>query len=145
MIWFSKANLEEINKRGNDTLTSHLGIIVTEIGDDYIKGTLNVDKRTIQPYGILHGGASGVFAETLGSIASNLCIDNNEYVAVGLNLFVSHIKKGVKGEMLEGVCKPNHLGKKTHIWDIELYNEQKQLISKSTLTTTILPRHKLKD
>ncbi len=144
MIWFAKAQLEKINERGKNTLSSLMGIEVTEMGDDFLKGIMRVDHRTIQPYGILHGGASGVFAETLGSVASNLVIDNSEFVAVGLNLFVSHIKKGNMGEELMGICRANHLGKKTHIWDIELFNPKKELVSKSTLTTTVLPIGKVK-
>ncbi len=144
MIWFIKPPIEKINERGENTLSSLMGIELTEIGDDYLKGIMRVDNRTIQPYGILHGGASGVFAETLGSVASNLVIDNSEFVAVGLNLFVSHIKKGSMGEELTGICRPSHLGKKTHVWDIELYNPKEDLVSKSTLTTTVIPIKKIK-
>lgn len=143
MIWKHTPTIEQLNERGKDTLTSLMGIIISEIGEDFLKGKMKVDERTIQPFKILHGGASAVLAETLGSVASNLCIDQ-DHVAVGLNLFVSHIKKGCLGEELEAICKANHIGKKTHIWNIDLFNKDKQLISKSTLTTTIIPKDKIK-
>jgi 1,4-dihydroxy-2-naphthoyl-CoA hydrolase len=131
--------IEELNKLGENTLVSHLGIEITEIGKDYLKGKMPVDHRTKQTYGILHGGASVVLAETLGSIGSNLCIDHNKQYCVGLEINANHIRSMREG-YVNGIAKLVHSGRKTHIWDIRILNEKEQLVCISRLTMAILEK-----
>src|SRR5688572_21146596 len=98
-IWFHKVTVKDLAPKGQ-YMGTHLGIEVTEIGDDFLEGTMPVDDRTRQPYGILHGGASCVLAETLGSIASNLCINFKESYAVGLNIDASHLRPVSSGKVI---------------------------------------------
>lgn len=117
----------------------HVGIEFTEAGDDYLKATMPVDYRTKQPMGLLHGGASVVLAESLGSVASVLCIDANVQTVVGLEINANHIKTARDG-YVTGVAKPIHLGRSTQVWEIKIYNEQEQLLCISRITNAILER-----
>ena len=131
-IWKKQYSSEQINQYSSDTMVSHLGIEVTEIGDNYVCGTMPVDKRTIQPYGILHGGASVVLAESLGSIAGNMACDEG-FWCVGLEVNANHIKK-VNDGVVEGRAEAIHIGKTTQIWDIRITKEQKDIcVSRLTL------------
>jgi 1,4-dihydroxy-2-naphthoyl-CoA hydrolase len=125
---------------GRNTLSENLGIVFTEIGDDFIKATMPVDQRTIQPFGILHGGASVVLAETLGSMASAFFIDIKTQNAVGLEINANHIKSVKTGGMVTGVAKPIHIGRKTQIWEIKITNEAEQLVCISRLTMAVIDR-----
>ena len=116
-----------------------LGIEVTEIGDDYLKGRMPVDKRTLQPEGKLHGGASAALAETLGSIGSTLCIDTQRYYCVGMSINSNHLRPVTSGNVT-GLATPLHLGLSTHIWNIDVFSDSGKLISVSRLTTAILQR-----
>lgn len=140
-IWF-KDNypLDEINKRGKDTLVEHLDIRVTEVGPDFLKGTMPVDKRTVQPARILHGGGSCVLAESLGSIAANMVIDTSKFIAVGQSIVANHLRPAPEVMTVTGVAKILHLGKKSQIWDIEITNEDGKLICSSRLTMAIIPK-----
>lgn len=138
MIWFKEVTPAQVNQIGNNTMCSHLGIEVVEIGTDFIKAKMPVDDRTRQPYGILHGGASVTLAETLGSYASHLVIDSSKYLAVGLEINANHIRKTTEGEVI-GVAKPIHIGKSTHVWGIEIHNE-KGLVCTSRLTVAIISK-----
>ncbi|MBX9850496.1 MAG: hotdog fold thioesterase [Cytophagaceae bacterium] len=137
----SDLKLEDVNKMGDNTLVSHLGIVITEIGCDYISGKMPVDDRTRQPYGLLHGGASVVFAETLGSIASGYCIDRSKQMCVGLEINANHVKS-VKEGYVYGKATLIHFGKKTHIWDIKITNENNQLVCVSRLTMAVLDKER---
>ena len=117
----------------------HLGIVFTEVGTDYICGTMPVDHRTKQPMGLLHGGASGVLAETLGSIGSYLCVDMNTQACVGLTLSCNHIR-GAKEGLVTGKAVLIHAGAKTHIWNIDITNDKQQLICSSRLTVMVLDK-----
>jgi 1,4-dihydroxy-2-naphthoyl-CoA hydrolase len=139
MIWFKEVKKDELQHVGNNTMSSHLGIEIIEIGNDFIKAKMPVDERTKQPYGILHGGASVALAETIGSYGSHLVIDSSKYMSVGLEINANHIKKVEKGSVI-GIAKPIHLGKNTHIWAIELFNEKEQLFCISRLTVAIIPK-----
>lgn len=132
-------SLEELNKRSQGTLVAHLGIEYTELGADYICGKMPVDERTVQPVGILHGGASVVLAESLGSVASHLCVDTSKQLPVGLEINANHVKS-VSSGYVYGRATAIHLGKKTHIWDIRITNEQGQLVCISRLTVAILDK-----
>lgn len=138
MIWFTKPDLEELNNRPKNNIGGLLGIEFTEIGDDFIKAIMPVDDRTRQPYGILHGGASVVLTETLGSVASNLVLDTNIKMGVGLEVNANHLRP-VKSGFVTGICKPIHIGGKTHVWDIKLYNDKGKITCISRLTTAIVP------
>src|ERR1700759_2442994 len=117
-IWFNPAvTPAHIAPFGKNTMGDHLGIIFTEVGEDYLKATMPVDQRTKQPYGLLHGGASAVLAETLGSVASVLVIDMDKYNCVGIEINANHLR-GVREGLVTGVVRPLHTGKTTHVWDI---------------------------
>lgn len=140
-IWFrDDFTVEDVNARGSDTLVEHLSIDITEVGPDYLKGTMPVDKRTVQPARILHGGASCVLAESLGSIAANMIIDGSKYIAVGQSIIAHHIRPAPEVTTVTGVAKPLHIGKKSQVWDIEITNEEDKLVCSSRLTMAIIPK-----
>lgn len=139
MIWFKEFTPEMLNNRPKNHIGALLGIEFTEVGDDYLCATMPVDERTHQPAGILHGGASVVLAETLGSIASYMCIDPNKHIAVGLEVNANHIRPVSTG-FVKGVCKPLHIGGKTHLWEIKLYTDKGKMNCVSRLTVAILPK-----
>lgn len=137
MKWFKDFTVEELNGRPKNHIGALLGIEFTRIGDDFIEGTMPVDERTHQPAGILHGGASVVLAETLGSIASYMLIDPEKYVAVGLEVNANHLRP-VKSGLVKGICTPIHIGAKTHIWDIKLFNDRGKMSCISRLTVAVI-------
>lgn len=136
MIWKRKFNLEQISAMAKDCMLGHLGIVITRFGDDYLEGTMPVDNRTKQPFGLLHGGASVVLAESLGSIAGYLCSEGEQHV-VGLEINANHIRSARDG-VVKGICKPVHLGRRQQVWNIDIFNEQGQLCCTSRLTTAVL-------
>lgn len=136
-MWFKEFTVEELNSRPKNHIGGLLGIQFTEIGEDFIIGTMPVDERTHQPAGILHGGASVVLAETLGSIASYMCIDPDKHVAVGLEVNANHLRP-VKSGLVKGVCKVIHRGAKTHVWDIKIYDERGKMSCISRLTVAVI-------
>lgn len=138
-IWHGTPNREKSQELAKDTIHDALGIEITEIGDNYICGKMPVDSRTVQPYGILHGGASVVLAESLGSIGSHYVVDNSIYAAVGLDINANHLRP-VRSGFVYGKATPIHLGRKNHVWDIEITNERNKLVCKSRLTMAIV-RH----
>jgi len=140
MIWFKKdLQLHDITPLGKGTMGEHIGIEFTEIGADFLKGHMPVDARTRQPYGLLHGGASCVLAETLGSVASALVIDPDRFICVGLEINANHIR-GVREGMVTGTATPLHLGGTTHVWDIKIHDEREKLVCVSRLTVAILKK-----
>lgn len=140
MIWFKDYTIEEINER-SIYLANLLGITYTEIGADYLKATMPVDEKTKQPAGILHGGASVVLAESIGSIASNLVIDSEKLMGVGLEINANHLRP-VSSGYVTATCTPIHIGSKTHVWDIKLRNEEGKMTCISRLTVAIIPKMK---
>lgn len=139
MIWFKQYRLEEINAINQQTLASHIEIEFTAIDENSLKATMPVDHRTVQPAGLLHGGASAALAETLGSVGSYLTIDTSKQACVGLELNINHVR-GVKAGKVTGTATPEHLGKTTHIWNIRIENEKGQLVAISRLTMMILDK-----
>jgi 1,4-dihydroxy-2-naphthoyl-CoA hydrolase len=129
----------ELNKLSPNTIAEQLGIEFTEIGKDFISGKMPVDRRTHQPMGLLHGGASVVLAETLGSVGSLLCIDADKQTCVGLEINANHVK-GVREGYVYGKASLMHAGRKTHIWDIKITNEQNELVCVSRLTVAVLDK-----
>jgi 1,4-dihydroxy-2-naphthoyl-CoA hydrolase len=135
MIWKKKINLNNINNSMKNTMAEYLQINIEEVGDNFIRASMPVNEKTIQPFGILHGGASVALAETIGSVASNLCLNDDHY-AVGLDINANHIKS-VKDSFVEAITKPIHLGRSTHVWEIKITQNDK-LICISRLTTAVL-------
>ena len=137
-IWFKKdLTLEQMNKFSKNTLVSHIGIELTKLGVDTLEGTMPVDERTFQPARLLHGGASCVLAETLGSIAANMCIDTNEKMAVGQHIEATHIRSATKG-LVRGVAKQIYMGRSSQTWRIEIYNDDNKLICDSKIIMAII-------
>jgi 1,4-dihydroxy-2-naphthoyl-CoA hydrolase len=140
MIWFNKTiQLADIVDFGKGTMSEHLGMQFAELGDNYLKVTMPVDHRTMQPYGLLHGGASVALAETIGSVASALVIDHSKWLCVGLEINANHIRS-TKAGLVTGTCTPIHIGASTHVWDIKIHDEQNKLICICRLTVAILKR-----
>lgn len=140
MIWFNKSiQAHELQPLGRNTIAEQIGIEFTEIGPDFLKGRMPVDHRTHQPYGLLHGGASCVLAETLGSVASALVIDQSKFICVGLEINANHIR-GVRTGFVTGTASPIHIGATTHVWDIKILDEKEKLVCISRLTVAILPK-----
>ena len=137
-IWFHEnIDLKEMRKFSEKTLVSHLGIELTRITDDSLEGTMPVDERTFQPARLLHGGASCVLAETLGSIAANLCIDTSEKMAVGQHIDATHVRSATKGHV-RGVAKAIFLGRTSQTWRIEIFNDDNKLICDSKIVMAIV-------
>ena len=135
-IWIKEFEIEELNLFSKESIVGNVGIEFLEKGEDFISATMPVDKRTKQPLGILHGGASVVLAETLGSTASYMTLEDSSY-SVGLEIKANHLKSVAKGRV-KGVVKPVHLGKTTQVWDISIENEKSELICVSRLTMLVL-------
>jgi 1,4-dihydroxy-2-naphthoyl-CoA hydrolase len=141
-IWFNPAvTAKDLRPLGTNTMGDHIGIEFTEIGDNYLKAKMPVDHRTQQPYGLLHGGASAALAETMGSIASALVIDQSRYNCMGLEINANHIR-GVKEGYVFGTALPLHIGRSTHVWDIKIYDQWEKLVCVSRLTVAILPKQR---
>ncbi len=139
-IWFDKdLSIDKLNAFGPGTIAEHLGIEWVELGNDFLSARMPVDDRTRQPYGLLHGGASCVLAETIGSVASAMIVDHTKLVCVGLEINANHIRSAREG-WVTGVCTPLHLGGTTHVWDIRIYDELKKMICISRLTVAVIPK-----
>ena len=137
-IWFKKPDADYINEKLNiDTIDQHLGIIISEVGDDFIKGTMPADSRTCQPFGIVHGGASVVLAESLGSIAGCHVVDHNQYRCVGQDVSATHIRP-VSAGLVSGIAKPVHLGKRSQVWQIKLSDDSDRLTCMVRLILAII-------
>lgn len=134
-------SIEEMNDRFINNIGTHLGLEFVEITGESLTGTMPVDDRTRQPYGILHGGASVVLAETLGSVASNLIVWEDGNIGVGMEVNANHLRP-VRDGYVRGVCTPVHIGAKTHVWDIKIYEKHGKLSCISRLTVAIVPRQK---
>ncbi len=140
MIWKNKPSTEQLNKMCKETVIENLGIIFTEVGDDYLTATMPVDRRTVQPFKILHGGSSCVLSESLGSIAAHFCVDQSRFFPIGLDINANHIKAAQFGEKVSGTASPIHVGKSTHVWEIKIKNEGGELICISRLTMSVIAK-----
>ena len=138
-IWFAEPSLPALNALAKDTLIEHLAIEITAIGDDFITAKMPVDRRTVQPFGLLHGGASVVLAETLGSIAAMLCVNSAEKVCVGLEVNANHVRAARSGSVV-GTVRPVHVGNSTQIWQTHIVDEKERLVCISRLTVAVLDR-----
>lgn len=140
-IWYKTPVLSEINLLNKNTLGDNLGIEFTEAGTDYLVATMPVDERTKQPFGLLHGGANVALAETLGSVASLMAVNNEIFIGVGVEINANHIKAVFSGKV-KGVCSPLNVSGKNHVWDIKIYNDANELTCVSRFTCTIIPKNK---
>ena len=138
-IWSTTPSLEDMQARTKNTLVEHLGIEILEVGDDFLCGRMPVDTRTIQPAGILHGGASVVLAETLGSIAANYCLKKPDTMGVGLEVNANHVRPMQSG-WVYGIARPLHIGGSTQLWEIRIEDENARLVCMSRLTMAVVPR-----
>ena len=129
--------LEALNALSRGTAMEPLGIVFTDIGADYLRGTMPVDARTRQPYGLLHGGASVLLAETLGSTAGGLCVDEGQGV-VGIEINANHLV-GVREGLVTGTARPLHVGRSTQVWEIRIEDERGRLACVSRLTLAVIP------
>lgn len=136
-IWFRPTTVEALNARSRETLVDHIGIAYTAIGEDYLQARMPVDRRTVQPAGILHGGASLVLAETLGSVAAYLCLDPDQNTAVGMEINANHVRAVREGHVT-GTVTPLHLGRSTQIWQIHIRDDDDRLVCISRITLAVL-------
>lgn len=143
-IWQRQPTVDELNQFSQNTLGSHLGIEMLEIGDDFISARMPVDERTVQPFGILHGGASVALAETLGSVAGTLCIDTDRNIIVGLEINANHVRAvplvPSQHRWVVGTTRPVHLGGLTQVWQTHIRDEQERLVCLSRLTIAVLDK-----
>ncbi|MDQ3050315.1 MAG: hotdog fold thioesterase [Bacteroidota bacterium] len=137
MIWHKNYLQEEIKFLSRNNMLEHLGIEITDLGDDYIKGRMPVDHRTVQPMNILHGGASVALAESLGSIGAYLTVDPEKYHCVGMEINANHLRP-VSSGFVYGTAKPLHIGGKTQVWSIEIVNENNKLVCISRITMAVV-------
>jgi len=134
-----KVTVEMLNNMNKNTIVEHIGIEYTDMGEDFIAAKMPVDKRTHQPMGLLHGGASVVLAETLGSVAAAMCINNDKQYCVGLEINANHIR-GVRAGYVYGITKPLHIGRKTQVWEIKITNDAGKLVCVSRITMAVLDK-----
>lgn len=139
MIFPPDLSLDSLNQTGKNTMTDFLDIRFTQIGEDFLEATMPVSDKTKQPLGLLHGGANVVLAETLGSVAATLTVDTNRQHCVGLEINANHLKS-VRDGLVRGVTKPIHLGKKTQVWEIKIYNSHDELTCISRITMAIIDK-----
>jgi len=137
-IWRTTATPEELNERGSRTMPGFLGIRVTEIGPDFLRATMPVNERTHQPFGVLHGGASVALAETVGSLAAMLSVDPN-YMVLGQDINANHLRS-ISSGLVVATARPFHLGRSSHVWHIEIRDEQERLVCVSRLTMAVVER-----
>jgi 1,4-dihydroxy-2-naphthoyl-CoA hydrolase len=131
--------VQHLNQLSANTMVSHLGITFTEVGQDFLVARMPVDSRTHQPLGLLHGGASVALAETLGSVAAHICVDQSTQYCVGLEINANHIK-GIKSGFVNGRTTAVHVGKRTHVWEIKITNDEGALICLSRITMAVIDK-----
>ncbi|MBG6244507.1 thioesterase [Candidatus Symbiopectobacterium sp. 'North America'] len=136
MLWRRTVTLDQLNQQSQGCMVEHVGIRYTAINDDLLEGTLPVDGRTRQPFGLLHGGASVVLAESLGSVAGYLCTEGEQRV-VGMEINANHLRAVTSGEV-RGVCRALHVGRRNQVWQIDIYDEQGRMCCTSRLTTAVV-------
>lgn len=140
-IWFRQFNVEELGSFQHGTMGEHLGIEVTDIGEDYLEARMPVDHRTVQPDRILHGGASVALAETLGSVGGTMCVDRESFRIVGVEINANHLRPAMTG-YVTGRASPIHLGRRTQVWNIEIRDDRKRLVCVSRLTIAVIERER---
>jgi len=138
-IWRSALSPEQLTDIGQRTLPGYLGIRVTEVGEDFVRGTMPVNEHTHQPFGVLHGGASVALAETIGSLASMMCVDTSEQLCLGQDINANHLRPVSSGSVT-ATARAFHLGGRSHVWHIEIRDESERLVCVSRLTMAVIER-----
>ncbi|MBX3693959.1 MAG: hotdog fold thioesterase [Steroidobacteraceae bacterium] len=141
-IWFRQPTLEQLNALSANTLVSHLDMRFIEIGDDFLRGTMPVDARTHQPYGVLHGGASVALAETLASTAAACCVDTARYICLGQEINANHLRAVTSG-LVTGTTRPYHIGARSQVWGIEIRDAAGHLSCISRITMATVERRRV--
>ena len=143
-IWHSKNtfSLDKINKLNQNTAIGYLDIKITDIGDDFIQGTMPVNEKTIQPQGLLHGGASLTLAESLASLGAGLCVDMSKYNVVGQGINANHLRSATEG-LVTGIAKPVHIGRKSQVWEIKIYTSETEFIDETLCCISRMTAFKL--
>ncbi len=137
-IWRAAVTADELTERGSASMPGYLGIRVTEIGPDYLRATMPVNAHTHQPFGVLHGGASVALAETVGSLASMLCVEP-QFMCLGQDINANHLRS-VSSGLVTATARPFHLGSRSHVWHIEIRDERERLVCVSRLTMAVVER-----
>ena len=140
-IWRTPTSVEQLQAHSRNTLAETIGIRVTEVGPDFVRATMPVTPRTHQPMGVLHGGASVALAETVGSVAATLCVDQALYVCLGQEINANHLRP-VSSGTVTATARPYHIGKRSHVWSIEIRDEEEKLVCVSRLTIAVVDRPK---
>jgi 1,4-dihydroxy-2-naphthoyl-CoA hydrolase len=140
-IWRIQASVEQLQEHSRNTLAETIGIRITQIGPDFLSATMPVTSTTHQPMGVLHGGASVALAETVGSLAANMCVDQERYVCMGQEINANHLRP-VSSGLVTATARPYHIGRRTHVWSIEIRDEQQKLVCISRLTMAVVDRPK---
>ncbi|MGQ0430256.1 MAG: hotdog fold thioesterase [Gammaproteobacteria bacterium] len=138
-IWFRQFTLEEVRRIERGTLGEHLGIEFMKIGEDFVEARMPVDRRTVQPDRILHGGASVALAETLGSVGGSMCVDRERFQIVGQEINANHLRPAIQG-YVHGRASPIHLGRRSQVWNIEIRDDNDRLVCVSRLTIAVIER-----
>ncbi|MCA0403575.1 MAG: hotdog fold thioesterase [Proteobacteria bacterium] len=138
-IWFKPFKVDDLNRRGKNTMSDFLGIEFTEVGEDFLVATMPFSERTRQPIGIMHGGANVVLAETIASTAANAVVDLEKFYCVGLEINANHLRS-VKEGLVKAITQPIHLGRTTQVWQIELFNEEGKQTCVSRMTAAVIAR-----
>jgi 1,4-dihydroxy-2-naphthoyl-CoA hydrolase len=141
-IWRTPTSVEQLNDHTRNTLAETIGIRMTEIGADFVRATMPVNSRTHQPMGVLHGGASVALAETVGSVAANLCVDQKFHYCLGQEINANHLRP-VSSGVVTATARAYHIGKRSHVWSIEIRDEQDKLLCVSRLTMAVVDRPKV--
>ena len=140
-IWRTQTSVEQLQEHSRNTLAETIGIRVTEVGPDFLRATMPVNPQTHQPMGVLHGGASVALAETVGSLAATMCIDRTLYVCLGQEINANHLRP-VSSGTVTATARPYHIGKRSHVWSIEIRDEEEKLVCVSRLTIAVVDRPK---
>lgn len=138
-IWRASITPEALTERGQRSLSGYLGIVVTEVGPDFLRATMPVNEHTQQPFGVLHGGASVALAETIGSLASMMCTDMQQFTCVGQEINANHLR-AISSGTVTATARPFHLGNRSHVWHIEIRDERERLVCVSRLTMAVVER-----
>lgn len=138
-IWHLPLTLEQIKQHFPKDAASRLGLEFTEVGEDFLRARLPVDERTQQPFGLLHGGVSCVVSETMGSVASNCCVDQTTHYCVGMEINASHLRSASSG-WVHAETRPLRIGRQAHFWETRIYDDEKRLVCVSRLTTAVIER-----
>jgi 1,4-dihydroxy-2-naphthoyl-CoA hydrolase len=138
-IWRTQTSVDQIREFSRETLADTIGIRVTEIGPDFLRATMPVNPRVHQPMGVLHGGASVALAETVGSVAATLCVDQEKYVCLGQEINANHLRP-ISSGIVTATARPFHIGRRSHVWSIEIRDEEERLVCVSRLTMAVVDR-----